>query len=168
MRILKTALVICFLLAPVSPSVMKRIAALTAQTSNASVEAATVPAEKKRAPVDPAKYVGSESCAECHGAEARIVDVGRQRQCLVGWADGANHKAAAAVAGACRVGDRLQVCHYIRNDLERAAAANEADQGRADVTFGFHTAVQTVTEAIDRLRDPAAKVSSLMAVPVSR
>ena len=70
MRILKTALVICFLLAPVSPSVMKRIAALTAQTSNASVEAATVPAEKKRAPVDPAKYVGSESCAECHGAEA--------------------------------------------------------------------------------------------------
>ena len=56
MRILKIALVTCFLLAPVSPLVIKRVAALAAMTTNPPVEAATAPSNsQKKTPVDPAK-----------------------------------------------------------------------------------------------------------------
>ena len=71
MRILKIVLVTCFLLAPVSPLVIKRVVALAASNNNTPVEAATAPSNsQKKTPIDPAKYIGSDSCAECHGAEA--------------------------------------------------------------------------------------------------
>lgn len=71
MRTLKAVLVASFLLAALSPMIITRVAALAATSSKTlSAEAATEPSDsKKNEPVDLSKYVGSESCAECHGAE---------------------------------------------------------------------------------------------------
>lgn len=76
MRTLKIALVTCFLLAVLWPRIMTRVAALTASTpTNTPAEAATVPMYADENPAgnqtaDTSKYIGSDSCAECHGAEA--------------------------------------------------------------------------------------------------
>jgi DmsE family decaheme c-type cytochrome len=76
MRTLKIALVITFFLAALTPVISTRVAALTAtlaqnQTSKAKSDKTKGAAQSKQAqPVDPSKYVGGESCAECHAAEA--------------------------------------------------------------------------------------------------
>jgi DmsE family decaheme c-type cytochrome len=79
MRTLKITLIIIFCLAPLSPVLSTRVAAVAATftksgspAANTGGAAVDTPKEKQkqRPPVDPSKYVGSESCAECHGAEA--------------------------------------------------------------------------------------------------
>src|SRR5258706_12324670 len=81
MRNLKIIFVAAFCLAPLSPLIVTRVAALTAtiaQSSSAKAKAGKTPGDasqskqkvKPNQPVDPSKYVGSDSCAECHGAEA--------------------------------------------------------------------------------------------------
>jgi DmsE family decaheme c-type cytochrome len=81
MRTLKIIFVAAFCLALISPLISTRVAALTATIARISSleEKADAAANdtsqskqkvKPNQPVDPAKYVGSDSCAECHGSEA--------------------------------------------------------------------------------------------------
>src|SRR5215813_4961455 len=76
MRTLKIGLVITFFLAAMTPAISTRVAALTA-TLDQSKSSKEKPDKNKDAaqlkrsqPVDPAQYVGGESCAKCHAAEA--------------------------------------------------------------------------------------------------
>src|SRR6478735_5736964 len=80
MRTLKMGLVIAFCLAPLAPLVSTRVAALTvalAQNKTSIKKSGEKPGKaqtsaqtKSGRPVDASQYVGGESCAECHGAEA--------------------------------------------------------------------------------------------------
>ena len=76
MRILKLGLVVVFCLAALTPVISTRVAALTAtlaqnKASNGKSGKTNVAAPSKQSQeVDASKYVGSESCAGCHGAEA--------------------------------------------------------------------------------------------------
>src|SRR5262245_40923218 len=75
MRTLKISLVMVFCLAPITPMISTRMAALTAtlaqgkarneKSGNGKDAARSKPGQS----VDTSQYVGSESCAECHGAE---------------------------------------------------------------------------------------------------
>src|SRR5262249_6497410 len=74
MRTLKIVLVMVFCLAPLTPTISTRVVALTATLAqgktpkeNPGKDAAQ---SKPRRPVDTSQYVGGESCAECHAAEA--------------------------------------------------------------------------------------------------
>jgi len=76
MRTLKLCLVIVFCLAALTPAISTRVAALTAALAQSQAPKekpgktnGSAPS-KKAQPVDASQYVGSESCAECHGAEA--------------------------------------------------------------------------------------------------
>lgn len=72
MRTLKIILVAIFAVAALSPVIATRVAALTAnRAGNSPDEAATVPSRsEQKQPVDASQYVGSDSCSECHAAEA--------------------------------------------------------------------------------------------------
>ncbi|HEY8462143.1 MAG TPA: hypothetical protein VIM99_17270, partial [Blastocatellia bacterium] len=76
MRTLKIALVITFFLAALAPAISTRVEALTATlaqsgSSREEPDKNKDASQSKRAQsVDPGKYVGGESCAECHAAEA--------------------------------------------------------------------------------------------------
>src|SRR5215475_11830818 len=76
MRSLKIALVITFFLAALTPAISTRVAALSAtlaqsKSSKEKPDKNKDAAQSKRGqPVDPSQYVGGESCAECHAAEA--------------------------------------------------------------------------------------------------
>src|SRR5262245_56515420 len=75
MRTLKICLVMAFFLAALTPAISTRVAALTAtMAQNKSLQ--EKPDKNKGAQskqgqhVDASQYVGGESCAECHAAEA--------------------------------------------------------------------------------------------------
>lgn len=80
MRTLKIIFIAAFCLAPLSPLISTRVAALTETIQNGSGKtkagktAGDTSQSKQKGtpnqPVDPSKYVGSDSCSECHGAEA--------------------------------------------------------------------------------------------------
>jgi DmsE family decaheme c-type cytochrome len=72
MRTLKVLLVAAFLCAPLSTAISSKVTGLMARFSanSSAVEAAANTQSKKSQPVDASQFVGSESCAECHGAEA--------------------------------------------------------------------------------------------------
>ncbi len=73
MRTLKIIFVAAFLFAPLSPMVSSKATALMTRfsaKSSTTVEAASVSESKQSKPVDASQYVGSDSCAECHGGEA--------------------------------------------------------------------------------------------------
>ena len=76
MRTLKIGLVITFFLAAMTPTISMRVAALTATLAQSKSPKEKPDknkdgAQSKQArPVDPSQYVGGESCAECHAAEA--------------------------------------------------------------------------------------------------
>ncbi len=73
MRTLKILFVTAFFLAPLSPWISTRVATLTAiflPTTSSEVGAESVPQSKQAKPVDASQFVGSDSCAECHGGEA--------------------------------------------------------------------------------------------------
>src|SRR5882672_7256209 len=76
MRTLKIGLVITFFLAALTPAISTRVAALTATLAEgkSSQEKAgkkkDAAQSKQSQPVDSSQYVGGESCAECHAAEA--------------------------------------------------------------------------------------------------
>lgn len=97
MRTLKISLVIIFCLAALTPAVSTRVAALTTALaqSKASQEksgkAKDTAQSKQAQPIDASQFVGSESCAECHGAEAthyaltahaktKLMDAGTDKQ----------------------------------------------------------------------------------------
>jgi|GEM_PF-6184455 len=75
MRTLKIGLVMTFFLAALTPAISMRVAALTATLAQ-SKSPKEKPDKHKDAqskqgqPVDASQYVGGESCAECHAAEA--------------------------------------------------------------------------------------------------
>ncbi|MEK7831135.1 MAG: hypothetical protein AAB401_08625, partial [Acidobacteriota bacterium] len=66
MRILKIVAVLIFTLSAFAPIVAPRITAL----KSALAETAEAGQKGKDQKADLAQYVGSDSCAECHGAEA--------------------------------------------------------------------------------------------------
>ena len=76
MRTLKISLVIIFCLAALTPAISTRVAALTATLAQSkaakekSGQTKDAAQSKQGQPVDPSQYVGGESCAECHAAEA--------------------------------------------------------------------------------------------------
>jgi hypothetical protein len=76
MRTLKISLVALFCLAALAPAVATRVAALTSTLAQdkapkeKSGKAKDAAQSKLGQPVDPSHYVGGESCAECHAAEA--------------------------------------------------------------------------------------------------
>ena len=75
MRTLKICLVMTFFLAALTPAISTRFTALTATLAQ-SKSPKEKPDKNKDAqskqgqPVDASQYVGGESCAECHAAEA--------------------------------------------------------------------------------------------------
>src|SRR5262245_38973567 len=75
MRTLKICLVMTFFLAALTPAIATRVAALTAtlaQNKSPKEKPDNIKdAQSKHGRhVDASQYVGSESCAECHAAEA--------------------------------------------------------------------------------------------------
>src|SRR5215813_3717594 len=76
MRTLKVGVVIIFCLATLTPAISGRVTALTATLAQSSSpkgksgNAKDAAQSKQHQSVDASQYVGSESCAECHGAEA--------------------------------------------------------------------------------------------------
>jgi mono/diheme cytochrome c family protein len=76
MRTLKISLVALFCLAALAPAISTRVAALTASlaqdkaSKEKSGKAKDAAQSKQGQPVDASQYVGGESCAECHAAEA--------------------------------------------------------------------------------------------------
>jgi len=76
MRTLKITLAMVFCLAPLAPAISTRVAALTATLAQNKApkekpgKAKDAAQSKQGQPVDASQYVGSETCAECHGAEA--------------------------------------------------------------------------------------------------
>jgi hypothetical protein len=76
MRTLKICLVMTFFQAALTPAISTRVAALTAtlaqnKTSKEKSGGYKDAAQSKQGhPVDASQYVGGESCAECHAAEA--------------------------------------------------------------------------------------------------
>ena len=70
MRTLKIVLVLSFMLAAASPFISTKVAALTANETSPIETTETVPQSKQAQPVDTSQFIGSDSCAECHGAES--------------------------------------------------------------------------------------------------
>jgi DmsE family decaheme c-type cytochrome len=76
MRTLKISLVIIFCLAALTPAISTRFATLTATLAQGKApkgkpgKGNDAAQSKAAQPVDPSQYVGGESCAECHAAEA--------------------------------------------------------------------------------------------------
>ena len=74
MRTLKIVLVMVFCLAPLMPTISTRVAALTTTLAQGKAPkekpGKDAAQSKPRQPVDASQYVGGESCAECHAAEA--------------------------------------------------------------------------------------------------
>ncbi len=72
MRTLKIVFVAAFLIAPLSPMASSKVTALMTRFSakSSTVEAASAYESQKSTPIDASQYVGSDSCAECHGGEA--------------------------------------------------------------------------------------------------
>src|SRR5499426_2973815 len=75
MRTLKISLVLTFFLAALAPAISTRVAALTATLAQKtpkemSGKAKDAAQSKQSQPVDASQFVGGESCAECHAAEA--------------------------------------------------------------------------------------------------
>src|SRR4030095_14075503 len=93
MRTLKIGLVIIFCLTALTPAILTRVAAVTA-TLAPSKEAKEKPGKAKDAaqskqgqPPDASQYVGGESCAECHAAEATHYALTAHNKTNVGNAD---------------------------------------------------------------------------------
>ena len=90
MRTLKISLVIVFCLSALTPVISTKVAALSGtltqdnSSKGKSGKAKESTQSKQSQPVDPSKYVGSESCAECHGAEATHFALTSHSKTLVG------------------------------------------------------------------------------------
>ena len=76
MRALKIIFVILFCLVPLLPVITTRVKVLAVTFADHNSSSGTPSGDpsqskqKQKAPTDTSKYVGSASCAECHGAEA--------------------------------------------------------------------------------------------------
>jgi DmsE family decaheme c-type cytochrome len=123
MRTLKIVFVTLFCLAPLSPLISTRVAALTARFNNPStVEAATVPQSKQAKIADVSQFVGSESCAECHGSY-----VAQNALTVHGKANKPGAPADLRSCEACHGGGKGHVDFYLGiQKLNEAGKENEA------------------------------------------
>ena len=93
MRTLKICLVMTFFLAALTPAISTRVAALTATLAQSKSPKEKPDKNKDAAqskqgqPVDASQYVGGESCAECHAAEATHYALTAHNKTNVGNAD---------------------------------------------------------------------------------
>src|SRR5262249_33051646 len=97
MRTLKVGLVALFCLGALSPAISRRVAALSLtqpprgaareKSSGAAEAKRQAPGQAREKTVDRSQYVGGESCAECHGAEAAHYALTAHSKTAVGAAD---------------------------------------------------------------------------------
>lgn len=124
MRTLKIILILSFTMAVASPFISTKVAALTAPQKPAVAKSDTVPQSKQAQPVDASQFVGSDSCAECHGAESTHYALTAHAKTKVLNAPIDKHGCEA-----CHGGARNHVDFYL--DIQKLNEAGKEDEATA-------------------------------------
>src|SRR5215510_4205432 len=130
MRTLKISLVIVFSLAALTPAISARVAALTATPAQGKSSKDKPDKNKDAAhskqgqPVDASQYVGGESCAECHAAEATHYALTAHSKTKVGNAP-VDKQSCEACHGPARGHDERMRAPYL--ETVKGTASNNAN-----------------------------------------
>jgi len=128
MRTLKIVLVMVFCLTPLMPTISTRVAALTTTLAQGKAPkekpGKDAAQSKPRQPVDASQYVGGESCAECHTAEATHYALTAHSKTKVGNAP-VDKQSCEACHGPARGHDERMRAPYL--DPVKGTASNNAN-----------------------------------------